>query len=123
MEDHMMQSDASIAKTQPAADNHPYSTRRSQEMWQEALKHAPMGAQGEGKYYAPYPLVIDRAKGSRLWDVDGNEYIDYWNGAGPCVLGHAHPEVNHAVAATLDERGVLFCAPHQWEMQLAKRIS
>jgi glutamate-1-semialdehyde 2,1-aminomutase len=122
MEDHMTQSRANMAKTPPAADTLPYSTR-SEEMWQEARKHAPMGAQGEGKYYAPYPLFIDRAQGSRLWDVDGNEYIDYWNGAGPCVLGHAHPDVNHAVAATLDERGVLFCAPHQREMQLAKRIS
>src|SRR6266550_201647 len=111
-------------KTSPSpAETPALSTKGSEALWHEARKYAPMGAQGEGKYYAPYPLFIDRAKGSRLWDVDGNEYIDYWNGAGPCVLGHAHPEVNHAVATTLDERGVLFCAPHQWEMQLAKRIS
>ncbi len=99
------------------------STRRSEALWQEARKHSPMGAQGEGKYYAPYPLFIDRARGARLWDADGNEYIDYWNGAGPCVLGHAHPEVVEAVKDTLDARGVLFCAPHQWEMQLTQRLS
>src|SRR5215813_7439627 len=72
------------------------STRRSEALWQEARAHAPMGAQGEGKYYAPYPLFIDRARGARLWDADGNEYIDYWSGAGPCVLGHSHPDVNQA---------------------------
>ena len=99
------------------------STKRSEALWQEARRHAPMGAQGEGKYYSPYPTFIDRARGSRLWDADGNEYIDYWNGAGPCVLGHAHPEVNQAVKDVIDERGVLFCAPHEWEMVLAKRIS
>lgn len=115
-----------MTQSQAILDTKPstlYSTRRSEALWQEARKHAPMGAQGEGKYYAPYPLFIDRAKGARLWDADGNEYIDYWNGAGPCVLGHAHPEVNQAVKDVLDERGVLFCAPHRWEMELTRRIS
>ena len=114
---------ASLARPPSSADAALYVTRRSEQLWQEACRHAPMGAQGEGKYYAPYPLFIDRARGSRLWDADGNEYIDYWNGAGPCVLGHSHPEVNQAVKDTFDERGVLYCAPHQWEMELTRRIS
>src|SRR5689334_16244222 len=98
------------------------STRRSEAMWREACKHSPMGAQGEGKYYAPYPLFIERARGAYLWDVDGNRYIDYWNGAGPCVLGHGHPAVNEAVKQVLDEQGVLYCAPHRREMELASRL-
>src|SRR5262245_37446556 len=119
----MTQPQATLAKPTSSGDARLYQTPRSEALWQEARRHAPMGAQGEGKYYAPYPLFIDRAKGSRLWDADGNEYIDYWNGAGPCVLGHSHPEVNQAVKDTFDERGVLFCAPHQWEMELTRRIS
>jgi glutamate-1-semialdehyde 2,1-aminomutase len=79
------------------AEAHAIQTSRSEALWQEARQYAPMGAHGTGKYYAPYPLFIQRAHGSRLWDVDGNEYVDYWNGAGPCVLGHGHPEVNQAV--------------------------
>lgn len=109
--------------TQPASEPPALSTKRSEALWQEARKYSPMGAQGEGKYYAPFPLFIARAKGAYLWDADGNEYIDYWNGAGPCVLGHAHPEVNQAVKDVLDQHGVLYCAPHEWEVRLAQRLS
>lgn len=110
--------------TTVAKTNTPFlRTSRSEALWHEAQKYAPMGAHGEGKYYEPYPLFIQRALGSRVWDADGNEYIDYWNGAGPCVLGHGHPAVNQAVKDMLDNHGVLYCAPHEWEHQLAKRLS
>lgn len=99
------------------------ATGGSERLFEEARKYAPMGAHGEGKYYDPYPLFIDRAKGARLWDVDGNEYIDYWTAAGPAVLGHSHPAVNEAVKEAMDRHGILFCAPHEWEVRLARRIS
>jgi glutamate-1-semialdehyde 2,1-aminomutase len=99
------------------------STLKSEAMWREAMNYEPMGAQGEGKFYAPFPVFIQRARGSRLWDVDGNEYIDYWNGAGPCVLGHAEPTVNNAAKSVLDDYGVVYCAPHEWELNLAKKIA
>ena len=105
------------------AEAHAIQTSRSEALWQEARQYAPMGAHGTGKYHTPYPLFIQRALGSRLWDVDGNEYIDYWNGAGPCVLGHGHPEVNQAVKDVMDNHGVVYCAPHEWEHRLAKRLS
>ncbi len=82
-----------------------------------------MGAQGDGKYYAPYPHFISRAAGARVWDADGQTFIDYWNGAGPCVLGHSDAAVNQAVARAESERGVLYSAPHELEVELCETLA
>jgi len=98
-------------------------TPSSKSLWERARAVSPMGAQGEGKYYSPYPHFIRRAAGSRIWDADGFEYIDYWNGAGPCVLGHGDPTVNQAVTESIGEHGVLFCAPHEGEVELCETLA
>lgn len=100
----------------------PGETVRSQQLYEEARDWIPNGAQGEGKYYPPYPHYWKKAAGSRMWDVDGNEYLDYWCAAGPAVLGHNHPAVRDAVKRTLDETGVLFAGPYPGELELAKAI-
>jgi glutamate-1-semialdehyde 2,1-aminomutase len=82
-----------------------------------------MGAQGDGKYYPPYPHFISRADGARLWDADGQTFIDYWNGAGPCVLGHGDAAVSRAVARAEAERGVLYSAPHELEVELCETLA
>ncbi len=67
------------------------------------------------------PIFIDRAKGSRIWDVDGNEYIDYVGSWGPMILGHAHPKVISALKkAAL--KGTSFGAPTPLEVELAMRV-
>ena len=101
----------------------PLPRARSKALFEEACRYEPNGAQGDGKYFDPFPIFNQRAFGSRLWDADDNEYIDYWNGAGPMILGHAHPAVSRAVKDMLDEHGVQYCAPHEWEVTLAKRIA
>lgn len=68
------------------------------------------------------PLFIDHGAGSRFWDVDGNEYIDYVLSWGPLILGHAHPEVVEATTAAL-RRGTSFGAPTEAETELAELIS
>ncbi|OGG99729.1 MAG: glutamate-1-semialdehyde-2,1-aminomutase [Candidatus Lambdaproteobacteria bacterium RIFOXYD1_FULL_56_27] len=68
------------------------------------------------------PLFIDRGAGSRLWDVDGNEFIDYVGSWGPLVLGHAHPEVLAALAETM-KKGLSFGAPIEMEIELARWIN
>jgi len=98
-------------------------TAASKALWERAAKVSPLGAQGEGKFYSPYPHFIRKAKGARIWDVDGNEYIDYWNGAGPCVLGHADDQVNQAVITSMSERGNLYCAPHELEVELCEKLA
>lgn len=69
----------------------------------------------------PHPLFFERGQGSRLWDVDGNSYIDMALGQGPLLLGHAHPAVTDAVAAALT-RGQLFGGQHDAEVELAELI-
>ncbi|GIW04987.1 MAG: hypothetical protein KatS3mg059_1607 [Thermomicrobiales bacterium] len=58
----------------------------------------------------PWPIFIREGKGSRVWDVDGNEYVDFHNGFGSMVQGHAHPAIVEAVTKQLS-RGTLFAAP------------
>jgi glutamate-1-semialdehyde 2,1-aminomutase len=67
------------------------------------------------------PRVIERAAGARLWDVDGNEYIDYIGSWGPMILGHAHPDVVEAVRQAAD-RGTSFGAPNRLEVELGEAI-
>ncbi|HDP98091.1 MAG TPA: glutamate-1-semialdehyde-2,1-aminomutase [bacterium] len=67
------------------------------------------------------PRFIAGANGSRIWDVDGNEYIDYVGSWGPLILGHAHPEVVTAVIAAV-EKGTSYGANCEVEIQLAEKI-
>jgi glutamate-1-semialdehyde 2,1-aminomutase/spore coat polysaccharide biosynthesis protein SpsF len=67
------------------------------------------------------PLFLRRGKGCRVWDVDGNEFIDYIQGLLPNILGYAHDEVNAAAAAQLAE-GHSFSLPHPLEVELAERL-
>ncbi|MGC8834796.1 MAG: aminotransferase class III-fold pyridoxal phosphate-dependent enzyme, partial [Armatimonadota bacterium] len=67
------------------------------------------------------PLYIQRGRGSRIWDVDGNEFIDYVCSWGPLILGHAHPEVISA-AKNAAEFGTSFGAPTEVSVRLAKAI-
>ena len=47
--------------------------------------------------WPPHPIYVDRGQGSHVWDIDGNEYVDYHNGYGVMVMGHAHPKIVEAV--------------------------
>jgi len=67
------------------------------------------------------PFFVDRAAGSRIWDVDGNEYIDYVLSWGPMILGHAHPAVIRAVTEAA-QRGTSYGAPTEAEVQLAEAV-
>lgn len=68
---------------------------------------------------SPAPLTFDRASGARLWDVDGNEYLDYAAGMGPMILGHSHPAVTEAVRRSLDS-GQLFAGQNRLEAEFAE---
>src|SRR5579864_612747 len=67
------------------------------------------------------PIVVDRAAGARLWDADGNEYIDYVCSWGALILGHAHPKVVQAIAKQA-RRGTSYGMPTEMEVELASRI-
>ena len=67
------------------------------------------------------PVVFDRVKGSKAWDVDGNEYIDYVGTWGPAIVGHADDRVLDAIKETMD-KGTSFGAPCALENELAKMV-
>src|SRR5919204_7200 len=68
-------------------------------LYESARKAIPGGITHDIRHLVPFPVYLDRAAGTRKWDVDGNEYIDYWMGHGALFLGHCHPEVVNAVQA------------------------
>ena len=68
------------------------------------------------------PLFMTRAQGSRIWDVDGNEYVDFHNSFGAVLLGHNDPRINRAVIRAMDEHGVSFSAANPLEVELAERL-
>lgn len=74
-------------------------TRRSGELFRQANKVLPGGVSGNLRYIDPYPFYVKSALGSRLTDVDGNEYIDCFGCNGPMLLGHNHPEIVDSRAA------------------------
>ena len=69
----------------------------------------------------PYPLYVARAKGPLKWDVDGNQYVDYFGGHGALLLGHNHPAVLEAMHAQLD-RGTHYGACHELEVRWADLV-
>lgn len=72
--------------------------------------------------WSPYPLFVDHGKGSRLFDVDGNEFIDYLLGLGPMLLGHRPEQVTKAVVDFISQRGTVFALPVADEIALARKI-
>lgn len=67
------------------------------------------------------PLYVDHARGSRIWDVDGNEYLDFVLGQGPLLFGHSHPRIVEAVTRQLS-RGQIYSAQHAAEVEVAELV-
>ena len=102
------------------------SVARSWELYDAAQKVIPLGTQTHSK--APRealrgvePCYLVRGDGCRVWDADGNEYIDFRNGLGPITLGYRFPEVDEAVRKQL-ESGIIFSYPHPLEIEVAQRL-
>ncbi len=99
---------------------------KSEALLERARRTVPLGTQTFSKSSVHYPLGVSpyfasRAKGSHLWDVDGNEYIDFGNALCSVTLGYADPDVNMAVAQQL-ELGTLYTLTHELEAIVAEQI-
>src|SRR5262245_4695342 len=91
----------SIAALQAEIENaYARRTARSRALFERATRSLPGGDTRSGLHYAPYPAYMDHGLGSRLWDVDGNEYLDFLGNYTSLVHGHAHPRI---VAALTDQ--------------------
>jgi len=90
-------------------------------LYKRALNLFARGVTHDSRFFEPMPIYCDKAKGSRKWDVDGNEYIDYWTGHGALILGHAHPVVTRA-AVEQARKGTHLGASHEPEIQWAEKV-
>lgn len=99
----------------------------SQALWERALKVIPAGTQtfskGPGQYVNGVgPKYLRSGVGGHVWDVDGNEYIDYGMALGPIILGYAYPSVNQAIVDQL-RSGITFTLMHPLEVELAELLT
>jgi glutamate-1-semialdehyde 2,1-aminomutase len=100
------------------------SRKKSEALFAEALRFIPGGVNSPVRAFRAVggqPFFVNKARGSRVWDVDGNEYIDYVGTWGPAILGHAHAKVIRAVQAAA-ENGTSFGIPNPFEVTMAKLI-
>jgi glutamate-1-semialdehyde aminotransferase len=98
----------------------------SNRWWARAQRVIPVGTQTLSKSPTQFvqgvsPIYLERGKGAHVWDVDGNEYIDYPMALGPVILGYAEPAVDDAIRAQLDD-GITFTLMHPLEVEVAERI-
>ncbi|MGC4376231.1 glutamate-1-semialdehyde 2,1-aminomutase [Fictibacillus sp. Mic-4] len=101
------------------------SFEKSKAAFQEAKKYMPGGVNSPVRAFKSVnmdPVYFERGKGSKVYDIDGNEYIDYVLSWGPLILGHANPRVVESLKQTA-EMGTSFGAPNEWETKLAKLVT
>ena len=100
-------------------------TTKSARLFKEALRLIPGGVNSPVRAFASVgrtPVFIEKARGSKLWDVDGNQFIDYVGSWGPMILGHAHPQILRAIKKAADN-GTSFGAATEREVEMAELIS
>jgi len=104
----------------------PARSIRSAALYKAACELIPAGVNSTARApwsgWDPYPLFVERGEGAHLYDVDGNEYIDYLLGLGPMILGHRPPKVTAAVIEQIQNRGTVFALPTAQEALLAQKI-
>jgi glutamate-1-semialdehyde 2,1-aminomutase len=100
-------------------------TETSARLFQEARQYIPGGVNSPVRAMKgvgmPYPLFVDHASGAHIWDVDGNEFIDFVCSWGPMILGWGHPDVLGSLHVQVD-RGTSYGAPTELEVELARVI-
>src|SRR5216684_9289947 len=96
-------------------------TPGSAALYARACRVLPAGLTHDSRAAAPYPIYVARAAGPRKWDVDGNEYVDYFGGHGAMLLGHSHPAVIEAVKRQMD-LGTHYGSSHELEVRWAELV-
>ena len=96
-------------------------TQGSGVLFERARKVLPSGITHDARYLDPYSIHVAKAAGPRKWDVDGNEYVDYFGGHGAMLLGHSHPAVIEAVKRQI-ELGTHYGSSHELEVRWAELV-
>lgn len=95
---------------------------KSKKLFEKSKNIIPGGVNSPVRFYEPYPFFATKANGSRIFDSDGNSYIDYCMGYGALLLGHNYGPVTNSVKSQLS-KGNLYCTPTEKEMELAELIT
>jgi glutamate-1-semialdehyde 2,1-aminomutase len=98
--------------------------KKSIALYRRALEMIPGGVDSPVRAFKAIgisPTFVERAKGSKIWDIDGNEYVDYVSSWGPMILGHAHPKVVAALKKAIP-KGTSYGAPTSLEVELAMKV-
>lgn len=102
-----------------------FSTEKSKKLYDRALKSIPGGASSASRTplegYKPYPIFIEKAEGSKLYDIDGNEYIDFLAALGPTLVGNANPRVINFVSEQI-KKGVTYGLPYELQIEVAEKL-
>ena len=96
---------------------------KSKEMVTEARKFIPGGVQHNLAFNHPFPIVIEKADGAYLWDIDGNRYIDFLQAGGPTMLGSNYKPVRDKVIELINEQAPVTGLFSEYELKLAKEIN
>jgi len=96
---------------------------RSRELTTEASRYIPGGVQHNLAFNYPFPIAIAKARDAWLWDVDGNQYIDFLQAGGPTILGSNYRSVREKVLALIEECGPVTGLFHEYELKLARLIN
>jgi len=97
--------------------------KRSKELTDEAKKYIPGGVQHNLAFNYPFPIAIEKVEGPHLWDVDGNQYIDFLQAGGPTVLGSNYAPVREKVLEMLQSCGPVTGLFHEYELKLAQLVN
>jgi len=97
-------------------------SERSKELYERAKRVIPGGVSDFLRYFKPYPIFIEKASGCKVYDVDGNEYIDFLLGYGPVILGHCHPKVTEAVKEQVDKIELFGFGCSELEFKVAEKL-
>ena len=100
--------------------------KKSEQLLEQALHSIPLGTQTFSKSLTQYPrgvspFFIDKGNGSKVWDVDGNEYIDFVSALAAVTLGYCDEDIDRAVKNQMNN-GVIFSLPHRLEMIVAEKL-
>ncbi len=100
---------------------YPFESKHSRELTQRLERSMPGGNTRSSVFYKPFPLAIERGDGYKIWDADGNEFIDFLNNYASLVHGHSHPAILKAISDQA-ARGIIFSSPSAVQAELAERI-
>ncbi|NBI28503.1 aspartate aminotransferase family protein [Chengkuizengella marina] len=124
--DHLMKQPTRPVKREAMAKVMDYFDTKcvkSKEMVSEAKNYIPGGVQHNLAFNYPFPIVINKAEGPYLWDIDGNQYIDFLQSGGPIILGNNYEPVREKVIELIHDCGPVTGLFHEYEYKLAKLIN